>query len=134
MVATQQIGSDELVPEVRMPGSVVDLEQGLGRNGDTQFLVQFPNGRTQVILARVYMAGARRTEQARAIILGIGTPLEAELPVTPDPKDMDRSWSKPRRWISRRNSRPTTSSRASTTSKTSSGDWPTSEWLIGRGP
>jgi len=91
MVATQQIGSDKLVPEVRMPGCVVDLEQGLGRSGDTQFLMQFPNGRTQVILARVYMAGTRRTEQARAIILGIGTPLEAELPVTPEPKDMDRS-------------------------------------------
>ena len=91
MVATQQIGTDELIPEVRVPGGIVNLEQGRGRDGDTQFLVQFPNGCPQVILARVYMAGARRTELARAIILGIGTPLEAELPVTPEPKDMNRS-------------------------------------------
>lgn len=89
MVAAQQIGTDELIPKVRVPGCVVDLEQGRGRDGDTQFLMQFPNGRAQVIFARVYMASTRRTEQARAVVFRIGTPLEAELAVTPEPEDMD---------------------------------------------
>ena len=89
MVAAQQIGTDKLIPKVRVPGRVVDLEQGRGRDGDTQFLMQFPNGRAQVIFAGVHMASTRRTEQARAVVFRIGTPLEAELAVTPEPEDMD---------------------------------------------
>ena len=61
-----------------MPRGIVDLNQGLRGYGDTQLLSQLPHGCAEINLAGIDMAGTRRAQQAWAIVLGIGTSLQAE--------------------------------------------------------
>jgi hypothetical protein len=61
----------------------------LGRDPQPNFFLELPGRRHGVALPTIDMAGTGGANQARAVILGVGSALEAELPIASEPKNMN---------------------------------------------